>query len=294
MAAKLHFSAVAGGCHELEEAGGPGQYVVCGMETHVCVLQTVIELLELGKKVFLVEEAVGSRRDTDKALALARMREAGASIVSRVMNEHERDLVALGRNIEALAKIQKPFPRLHHKEAVALINKAIQDGTADTRPAGSERKAEGTEEAEAERPKRTHLASEGSDFGGDDETILTRMYDRPVMVHRYPQEVKAFYMKRDPKDDTRALGVDVLAPEGYGEIVGGGQREESLETLLSRIDHHQLSREDFAWYTDLRRFGTVPHSGFGLGVERSVAWLCGLHHVRETNPFPRMLERLSP
>ncbi len=216
------------------------------------------------------------------------------SIVSRVMNEHERDLVALGRNIEALAKIQKPFPRLHHKEAVALINKAIQDGTADTRPAGSERKAEGTEEAEAERPKRTHLASEGSDFGGDDETILTRMYDRPVMVHRYPQEVKAFYMKRDPKDDTRALGVDVLAPEGYGEIVGGGQREESLETLLSRIDHHQLSREDFAWYTDLRRFGTVPHSGFGLGVERSVAWLCGLHHVRETNPFPRMLERLSP
>ncbi|MFO0726969.1 MAG: asparagine--tRNA ligase [Myxococcota bacterium] len=216
------------------------------------------------------------------------------NLVSRVMNDHEKDLIALGRNVEALAKIQKPFPRLHHAEAVALINKAIQDGTADTRPAGSERKAEGTEEAEAERPKRTHLAKVDDDFGGDDETILTRMFDKPVMVHRYPQQVKAFYMKRDPGDDTRALGVDVLAPEGYGEIVGGGQREENLDVLFSRIDHHQLNRKDFEWYTDLRRFGAVPHSGFGLGVERSVAWLCGLHHVRETNPFPRMLERLSP
>jgi asparaginyl-tRNA synthetase len=215
-------------------------------------------------------------------------------VVDRVLNQHERELKALGRDVETLAKVKKPFPRLRHDEAVAMINKAIQEGTADTRPAGSERKGEGTEEQEAERPKRTHLAKLDDDFGGDDETILTRMFDRPVMVHRYPYHVKAFYMKRDPEDAGRALCVDVLAPEGYGEIIGGGQREDDLEVLLGRIDEHQLPREAFGWFTDLRRYGTVPHAGFGLGIERTVAWICGLHHVRETIPFPRMMERLTP
>ena len=116
----------------------------------------------------------------------------------------------------------------------------------------------------------------------------------PILVHRYPYEVKAFYMKRDPEDAARALCVDVLAPEGYGEIIGGGQREDDLDTLLNRIEEHDLPAEVFDWYLDLRKYGSVPHSGFGLGIERTVTWICGLHHVRETIPFPRMLERLSP
>ncbi len=119
-------------------------------------------------------------------------------------------------------------------------------------------------------------------------------YDTPVMVHRYPAEVKAFYMKRDPEDDNLALALDVLAPEGYGEIIGGSEREDSLEVLNSRIAEHDLPEELFDWYLDLRKFGSVPHSGFGLGLERTVAWICGLNHVRETIPFPRMLGRLRP
>src|SRR5262249_41874681 len=134
----------------------------------------------------------------------------------------------------------------------------------------------------------------GDDFGAEDETIVSSRYDRPVMVHRYPQQVKAFYLKRDPKDDRLALGVDVLAPEGYGEGVGGGQREDDLATLERAIEHHKLPRAAFEWYLDLRRYGSFPHAGFGLGIERSVAWICGLSHVRETIPFPRMLNRLSP
>lgn len=134
----------------------------------------------------------------------------------------------------------------------------------------------------------------GADFGGSDETILTMQYDTPVMVHRYPAEVKAFYMKRDPEDDKLALALDVLAPEGYGEIVGGSQREDSLELMKERIAEHDLPEDLFDWYLDLRKFGSVPHSGFGLGLERTVAWICGLNHVRETIPFPRMLGRLRP
>ncbi|MCC5914875.1 MAG: asparagine--tRNA ligase [Balneolaceae bacterium] len=134
----------------------------------------------------------------------------------------------------------------------------------------------------------------GADFGGSDETILTMQYDTPVMVHRYPAEVKAFYMKRDPEDESLALALDVLAPEGYGEIVGGSQREDSLEILQERIAEHDLPEDLFNWYLDLRKFGSVPHSGFGLGLERTVAWICGLTHVRETIPFPRMLGRLRP
>ena len=134
----------------------------------------------------------------------------------------------------------------------------------------------------------------GNDFGGSDETILTMQYDTPVLVHRYPAEVKAFYMKRDPKDKKLALALDVLAPEGYGEIVGGSQREENLDVLKERIAEHDLPEDLFSWYLDLRKYGSVPHSGFGLGIERTVAWICGLSHVRETIPFPRMLGRLRP
>jgi asparaginyl-tRNA synthetase len=134
----------------------------------------------------------------------------------------------------------------------------------------------------------------GDDFGGDEETALSEEFDRPVMVHRYPLASKAFYMKCDPADPRLALCVDVLAPEGYGEIIGGGQREDDLAVLEARIAEHQLPSEAFQWYLDLRRFGSVPHAGFGMGIERCVAWICGLHHVRETIPFPRMLERLRP
>ena len=126
------------------------------------------------------------------------------------------------------------------------------------------------------------------------ETVLSAQHDRPIMVHRYPAAVKAFYMKRDPADDRLALGVDVLAPEGYGEVIGGGQREDDLAVLDRAIAAHGLPQEAFQWYRDLRRFGTFPHGGFGLGLERTVAWLCGLSHVRETIPFPRMLNRLGP
>jgi asparaginyl-tRNA synthetase len=132
------------------------------------------------------------------------------------------------------------------------------------------------------------------DFGSPHETLLTQQYKRPILVHHYPTAVKAFYMKADPANPLRALGVDVLAPEGYGEIIGGGQREDSLEILEHKIAEHQLPKEAFEWYLDLRRYGTVPHGGFGLGLERLVTWLCGIHHVRETVPFPRTMERLTP
>ena len=134
----------------------------------------------------------------------------------------------------------------------------------------------------------------GNDLGGTDETVVSEMFDKPVMVHRYPASVKALYMKRDPERPDLALAVDVLAPEGYGEIIGGSQREDNLDLLLERIKEHELPQSAFEWYLDLRRYGSVPHSGFGLGVERTVAWICGLEHVRETIPFPRMIYRLNP
>ena len=134
----------------------------------------------------------------------------------------------------------------------------------------------------------------GDDIGGDEETIVASAYDRPVMVHRYPAQMKAFYFKKDPADPKVALGCDVLAPEGYGEIIGGGQREDDLAALEAAIEQHQLPKEAFEWYLDVRRYGSVPHAGFGMGVERCVAWICGLHHVRETIPFARMMERITP
>ncbi len=185
-------------------------------------------------------------------------------VVARVLEERRRELEVLERDVRPLEAVQKPFPRLHYEEAVRLL----RENGSDIQP--------------------------GDDFGGDDETILTRLFDRPIMVHRYPAAVKAFYMKRDPEDPRYALAVDVLAPEGYGEVIGGGQREDDLETLLAAIRAHGLPEEAFRWYVDLRRYGSFPHSGFGLGVERTLAWICGLPHVRETIPFPRMLEKIWP
>jgi asparaginyl-tRNA synthetase len=185
-------------------------------------------------------------------------------VVSRVLERNRADLESLERPIAPLENVKKPFPRITYAEAIATLRKA-----------GAE-------------------VADNADFGGDEETILTKQFDRPIMVHRYPAEVKAFYMKRDPEDPSKALCVDVLAPEGYGEVIGGGQREDDLETLIAALKRHGLPESAFTWYLDLRRYGSVPHSGFGLGVERTVAWLCGLHHVRETIPFPRMMERVSP
>ncbi|HEX9579201.1 MAG TPA: asparagine--tRNA ligase [Myxococcales bacterium] len=186
-------------------------------------------------------------------------------IVGRVLQKHERELkTVLERNIDNLQKVQKPFPRITYTEAIEYIQKT------------------------------GHPIKWGEDMGADEETILCKQFDRPVMVHGYPVELKSFYFKKDPKDPKIALGVDVLAPEGYGEIIGGGQREDDYATLKAAIEAHHLPLEAFSWYLDLRKFGSVPHSGFGLGVERTVSWICGLHHVRETIPFPRMMERLTP
>jgi asparaginyl-tRNA synthetase len=186
-------------------------------------------------------------------------------VVQRVLEKHEKEIEGvLERDVQKLRNVQAPFPRITYSEAVERLQKA---GNA---------------------------TKWGDDFGGDEETLLANQFDRPVIVHRYPSSLKAFYFKRDPQDSKVALGMDVLAPEGYGEIIGGGQREDDLAELERRIDEHQLPREAFSWYLDLRRYGSVPHGGFGLGVERTVAWLCGLHHVRETIPFARMMERITP
>ncbi|MBI5508556.1 MAG: asparagine--tRNA ligase [Deltaproteobacteria bacterium] len=198
------------------------------------------------------------------------------SLVERVLNKHERDLKeSLERDIEPLKRVQKPFPRMSYDDALKMIVQ-IRDATTD-----AETKAA--------------LAIEwGMDFGSPHETELTKKFDRPIMVHGYPYEVKAFYMKRDPNNPKVARCVDVLAPEGYGEIIGGGQREDDLQILEAALAKHELPKAPFEWFLDLRRYGSVPHAGFGLGVERTVAWLCGLHHVRETIPFARTMDRLSP
>lgn len=185
-------------------------------------------------------------------------------IVQSVLTHRQAELKVLERNTAFLEKVQKPFPRITYDEAVEILR------------------------------KKGLPFEYGNDLGGTDETVVSEHFDRPVMVHHYPAAVKAFYMKRDPQRPDLALAVDVLAPEGYGEIIGGSQREDDYDTLLQRIREHNLPQEAFEWYLDLRRYGTVPHSGFGLGVERTVAWICGLDHVRETIPFPRMIYRLTP
>jgi asparaginyl-tRNA synthetase len=187
-----------------------------------------------------------------------------ASVVARVLEKRRSELAALERDPAPLEKCVPPFPRISYDEAVKILNQK-----------GSE-------------------IQWGGDFGGGDETILGEQFDKPVLVHRYPSAIKAFYMEPDPARPEVALCVDMLAPEGYGEIIGGGERISSFDRLLERIDEAKLPREAFEWYLDLRRYGTVPHAGFGMGIERVVAWICGLDHVRETIPFPRMLYRLTP
>jgi len=185
-------------------------------------------------------------------------------IVQRVLEKRQPELKALERDVSKLEKILPPFPRISYDEAVGMLQKS-----------GSE-------------------IQWGGDFGGGDETIISQQFDKPVMVHRYPTAIKAFYMEPDPLRADVALCVDVLAPEGYGEIIGGGQRMSSYDLLVQRLQEHDLPREAFEWYLDLRKYGSVPHAGFGMGIERAVTWICGLEHVRETIPFPRMLYRLKP
>jgi asparaginyl-tRNA synthetase len=186
------------------------------------------------------------------------------SVVGRVLDRRRRELKALERETAPLEAVRKPFPRIAYDEAVRTLQ------------------AKGLS------------IQWGGDFGGPDETALSEHFDRPVIVHRYPAAVKPFYMKPDPERPELALGADVLAPEGYGEIIGGGERLADLDLLLERIEAHGLPREAFEWYLDLRRYGSVPHGGFGMGIERVVAWICRLEHVRETIPYPRMLHRLYP
>ncbi len=187
-----------------------------------------------------------------------------ATVVQRVLEKRRAELEYLERDLGPLERVAKPFPRISYTEAVEILKKEGVDHPW------------------------------GDDFGGEDETVLAEHFDRPVLVHRYPAACKAFYMKSDPNDERLALCMDMLAPEGYGEIIGGGQREDSLEELGRKIAEHRLDEAPFQWYLDLRRYGSVPHAGFGLGIERTVAWICGLPHVRETIPFPRMLQRLYP
>ncbi|MBD3305764.1 asparagine--tRNA ligase [candidate division KSB3 bacterium] len=185
-------------------------------------------------------------------------------VVQRILQKRQYELTILERDLSTLKNIKKPFPRITYSEAVDILQQAGMTFTW------------------------------GDDFGGDEETVISEHFDRPVMIHRYPLECKAFYMKTDPDDPNLALCVDVIAPEGYGEIIGGGQREDDYDTLIDKIDAHNLPREAFEWYIDLRRYGSVPHAGFGLGIERTVAWMCGIHHVRETIPFPRLMGRSTP
>jgi asparaginyl-tRNA synthetase len=191
-------------------------------------------------------------------------------IVKRCLDRRRRDLQTVGRELSGLEKIEPPFPRIQYDDAV----KMLQEAHAQAR---IENKFEW-----------------GGDLGSPDETYISSQFDKPVMIHRYPAQVKAFYMEPDPERPELALCVDVLAPEGYGEIIGGSQRLASYDLLLQRIHEHGLPEEAFKWYLDLRKYGSVPHGGFGMGIERVVAWICGLEHVRETIPFPRMLYRLYP
>ena len=185
-------------------------------------------------------------------------------IVRRVLASRQRELQVLERDVSKLEQITPPFPRITYDETIQILQRK-----------GSE-------------------IQWGGDFGGTDETLIGEDFAKPVMVHHFPASIKAFYMEPDTQRPELALGVDVLAPEGYGELIGGGQRISSLELLRQRIKDHNLPEEAFAWYVDLRKFGSVPHAGFGMGLERAVAWICGLEHVRETIPFPRMLHRLRP
>ncbi len=263
--------------------------------------------------------------------------ELAEDFLVRIVRDAVRDcadeLHVLGRDVEPLIRVQKPFPRLTYTEAVDLLR---SDETADLLARRQEELMQEREDLESERTKikkqygqakawkkrkmdardieinarMAEIDEElrnipvwtesvrsfqwGGDFGGSDETLLTWHFDRPIIVSHFPADVKAFYMKRDPEDDRIALGMDVLAPEGFGEVIGGGERASNLAFLERQVEAHGLPRDAFEWYLDLRRYGSVPHSGFGLGLERTVSWICRLNHIRETIPFPRLVGRLSP
>jgi asparaginyl-tRNA synthetase len=187
-----------------------------------------------------------------------------SAVVQSVVKNKSRELELLKRDIKKLENIKTPFPRISYEEAVAVLN------------------------------KHGNLAKFGDDFGGDEETIISNEFDRPVMVHRYPSAIKAFYMQPDAERPDLALAFDMLAPEGYGEIIGGSQRIHDYDLLVKRLREHNLPEKPFQWYLDLRRYGSVPHAGFGLGLERTVAWICGTEHIREVIPFPRMIYRVYP
>ncbi len=187
-----------------------------------------------------------------------------SAMVTEVLRKRSRELGILDRDTSVLSKVAPPFPRISYTEAVDMLNSA------------------------------GHSFEWGADFGAEDETVLSQRFEQPFFVHRYPRAVKPFYMEDDPKDPAVTLSVDMLAPEGYGEIVGGGQRLMDLDELEKRVDAENMPRADYEWYLDLRRYGSVPHGGFGLGIERFVTWVCGIAHIRETIPFPRMLQRLRP
>lgn len=199
-------------------------------------------------------------------------------VVQRVIKNKREELTFLGRDLSKLEKVIKPFPRITYDEAVQILIK--KDVPLIRKTANGE---------EQIRPFPW-----GEDFGAPHEEAIVEDFDKPVMVHRWPSEAKAFYMKRDPENPKLALGVDVLAPEGFGEIIGGSQREDNLDFLLERIAEHDLPMEEFEWYVDLRRYGSVPHSGFGLGIERMVSWVCNLEHIREAIPFARRPNRIRP
>lgn len=255
-------------------------------------------------------------------------------IVQRVLDRRPEELEILERDTGTLRKtVSDAFPRITYTEAVEMLRsdemadrlgRMEEDRRREKADLRKEREAIKKERGQAKKWRKAQIDERikdirarigqieedlrnipewresaltfewGEDFGGSDETLLTMQYDTPVLVHRYPADIKAFYMRRDPEDENLALAVDMLAPEGYGEIVGGSEREADLETLKKRLAEHSLSEDVFGWYLDLRKYGSVPHSGFGLGLERTVAWLCGLDHVRETIPFPRMMGRLTP
>ncbi|HOK18572.1 MAG TPA: asparagine--tRNA ligase [Caldisericia bacterium] len=185
-------------------------------------------------------------------------------IVQRVIENKKDELEILERDISKIKNVKPPFPKISYSDAVDLLHK-----------------------------KGNNLLW-GEDFGGDEETLISEEYDRPVFVYKYPKECKAFYMKEDLENPLLSLSCDLLAPEGYGEIVGGGQREDSYEKLIQRMEELKIPIEPYKWYLELRKYGTFPHSGFGLGIERTLSWICGIHHVRETIPLPRLLERIYP
>jgi asparaginyl-tRNA synthetase len=186
------------------------------------------------------------------------------AVVERVLKNKAEELKVLERDISKLQKIKKPFPRITYDKAIKILQ------------------------------KKGFSIKWGEDLGGDEETAVSEDFDRPIIIHRYPAEIKAFYMKTDPENPKLALAMDIIAPDGYGEIVGGSQREDDYDTLVKKIKKHNLPMEAFDWYLDLRKYGSVPHSGFGLGLERTVTWICGIHHLRETIAFPRLIDRLKP